>query len=229
MAGSSQVLLRADLHCHTIYSYDCHTTVDQLVRRCSEVGINCLAVTDHNEIEGALRVRERAPFKVIVGEEILTREGEVIGLFLEERIENGLSMAATIDRIKAQGGLVYLPHPVSGIRKSRVARESVIRSGHKIDVVELYNSRTVGARQEDWEWVHRLIMEHNAVVAAASDAHCVWEFGNALVEMRDFHTTGDFLASLSEAKLRFRRAQWWVRVMLNHNVRKLLRRMKGHG
>jgi predicted metal-dependent phosphoesterase TrpH len=222
-------MLRADFHCHTIVSYDCCTTIDELVRRCEKVGINCLAVTDHNEIEGALRVRDRASFKVIIGEEIFSADGEVIGLFLKEKIKPRLPLLETMQRIKDQGGLVYLPHPVSGIRKSKLSAKLVTDNAGLIDIVEAHNARTLFQTESETEWVRRLIDDNKLVVAGASDAHCVWEFGNVIVEMADFTTPEEFLAGLRNARINFRQSPSWIRVLLNNKVRKLIRRVRQHG
>lgn len=221
-------MLKADFHSHTHYSYDSCTTVNQLIQRCQKVGINCLAVTDHNKIEGALRVRDKAPFKVIIGEEIFSAGGEIIGLFLKEKILPGLPFAETMHRIKDQGGLVYLPHPVSGIRHSKLSIKEVTDNIGLIDIMELYNARTLFQTERDFDWVRELIDRHQLAVAAASDAHSVWEFGNVLVTMPDFDTPQQFLASLAKAEIAFKQSPLWIRVFLNNKVRKLIRRMQSY-
>lgn len=222
-------MLRADFHCHTLFSYDCCTTVEQLIKQCQTVGINCLAVTDHNGIEGALRVRDKAPFKVIVGEEIFSADGEIIGLFLEKPIKRGLPLVETMQQIKDQGGIVYLPHPVSGIRQSKLSKKGVMENANLIDIVELHNARTVFQAESEFEWVKRLIEDNKLVVAAASDAHCAWEFGNSIAEMDEFETHDQFLNSLRKATFNFRCSPWWIRVFMNNKVRKLLRKVKMNG
>ena len=217
-------MLKADLHSHTKFSYDSATTVSQVIQRCQKVGITCLAVTDHHSIEGALRVQEKAPFKVIIGEEIFSQGGEVIGLFLKEKILPGLPFDETLHHIKDQGGLTYLPHPVSGIRHSQLSIETVTKHAGLIDIVERYNARTLFQNESDFDWVTELTNRQHWVVAAASDAHSVWEFGNVLVTMKDFETPGQFLTSLSEATIAFKKSPLWIRVFLNHKVRKWIRR-----
>ena len=222
-------MLKADFHSHTHYSYDSCTTVSQLIHRCQKVGITCLAVTDHNTIKGALRVQEKAPFKVIVGEEIFSAGGEVIGLFLKEEIPPGLPFIETILRIKEQGGLVYLPHPVSGIRRSQLAVTTIADNINLIDIVEMYNARTMFRDETAQSAVQELVERHHKVVGAASDAHCVWEFGNVVVTMADFETPQQCLKSLSEAQITFKKSPLWIRVFLNHKVRKFIRRVLPHG
>ena len=107
-------MLKADFHMHTHYSYDSEMSPETLVARCLKVGLNCIAVTDHNTTEGAFVVRDIAPFTVIIGEEVGTAAGEVTGLFLQETIPRGLTPLETAKRIKEQGGLVSLPTRSTG-------------------------------------------------------------------------------------------------------------------
>ena len=107
---------------HTHFSPDSEVAPEKLVERCIKVGLNCIAVTDHNTTDGAFRVREIAPFMVIIGEEVGTSEGEVTGLFLEETIPRGLPPAETARRIKEQGGLVSLPHPFDRFRSEVITK-----------------------------------------------------------------------------------------------------------
>jgi predicted metal-dependent phosphoesterase TrpH len=218
----------ADFHCHTTFSRDCCTPVPELIRRCRRAGIDCLAVTDHNEIEGALRVRDAAGFQVIVGEEIFSAGGEVIGLFLQDRIPPRLPYRETLERIKAQGGVTYLPHPVSGIRKSRLRREEVEASLDLLDVVETYNARTLLGDDDDARWVHGLVERHQLATAAASDAHSPWEVGRVRVQIPDFATPAGLVQALRAARVTARPAPLWLRGLMNHKVRGLLRRASGH-
>ncbi|MFC1911330.1 PHP domain-containing protein [Chloroflexota bacterium] len=135
-------MIRADLHIHTCYSADCLTPLERIVERCLDRGINCIAVADHNTIAGALRLREIAPFKVIVAEEILTVAGEIMGLFLTQEVARGLSVEETIYRIREQGGLVAIPHPFG---RSLPWHRNVLASTEilsQVDIIEAFNSRT---------------------------------------------------------------------------------------
>ena len=97
-------MLKADLHIHTEYSMDCNTPLEKIIGRCQELGINCIVITDHGTAEGALKMQKIAPFTVIVAEEIMTTQGEIMGMFLKETIPSGLTPGETINRIRAQGG-----------------------------------------------------------------------------------------------------------------------------
>ena len=109
-----------DLHCHTSFSFDCLASPESQVRAAAARGLTHLAITDHDRIEGALRVRDAAPegLTVIVGEEIKTADGDLVALFLERAVAPGMSARETIEQVRAQGGLVGIPHPFDRYRGS---------------------------------------------------------------------------------------------------------------
>jgi len=192
-------LLKVDLHCHTHYSLDCLTSPQQLVEACLARGITCLAVTDHNAIDGAYEVQELAPFQVIIGEEIKTARGEIIGLFLQEFIPPGLSTQETIARIRAQGGLVYVPHPFDFVRRSTLAPDELRRIWPYVDILEVFNARTISrARNAAGA---RFAQEHGLVKAAGSDAHTPGEIGYTYNLIEPFEGPQDFLEKLRRAEL----------------------------
>jgi len=192
-------LIKADLHIHTCYSIDCLTPLEQIVERCLELGINCIAVADHNTIAGALKLREFAPFKVIVAEEILTPVGEIMGLFLSEEVSQGLSPQETISRIKSQGGLVTIPHPFG---RSLPWNTNALTSAEllsQVDIIETFNSRTPFSNSIARAW--KLAKEQGKAASAGSDAHTLGEIGRAYVEMPEFDGPDDFLNSLAQGKI----------------------------
>lgn len=192
-------MLKADLHIHTVYSKDSSMTPEQVLARCPEVGINCIAVTDHGTIEGALKLREMAPFPVIVGEEVLTPLGEVMGLFLTRGIPSGISAKEAIEEIKAQGGLVCIPHPFDHVRNSAMSNGSVEALLPMIDVIEVFNSRSV--LKSTLLRAQRLAKEHGIPGSAGSDAHTPYEIGRAYVEMPEFQGRDEFLQALAKGKV----------------------------
>jgi hypothetical protein len=200
-------LLKADFHIHTSYSADCHMSLEQIIARCSEVGINCIAVTDHGTIEGALKMQQMAPFKVIIGEEILTSWGEIIGLFLKETIPSRLPAPEAISRVKAQGGLVGIPHPFDRFRFA-MKRESLEKIREHIDFIEVFNSRA--ALLSNPAEAKLFACQHRILVTAGSDAHTLGEVGNAYVEMPDFDGRQQFLAALAAGKIVGRKSSPWV-------------------
>jgi predicted metal-dependent phosphoesterase TrpH len=196
--------MKADLHAHTHFSRDALTSVDTFARRYQRAGIDCVAVSDHNNIDGALAVRESASFRVIVSEEIKSNEGEIIGLFLRETVRKGLTPEDTVRAIREQGGLVLIPHPYDRLRRSPLRPEAALRIMKDVDVIEVFNSRTVFAA--DNEQSRRLAEEHNKLMSAATDSHTPWEIGLAYVEMPPFEGPGDFLVALGKGKIVGRRS-----------------------
>lgn len=192
-------MIKADLHVHTCYSTDCLTPLERIVVRCLELGINCIAVADHNTITGALKLKEIAPFKIIVAEEILTPAGEIMGLFLNEAVPKGLSPQETISQIRSQGGLVAIPHPFG---RSLPWNNNILTSTEvlsQVDIIETFNSRTpfsnsIARAQE-------LAKEQGKVASAGSDAHTLREIGRSYVEMPEFDGSDEFLNSLAQGKI----------------------------
>jgi len=204
-------LLKADLHIHTHYSRDSIISPEQCVSRCLRLGINCLAVTEHNNIEGALAVQRIAPFKVIIAEEIKTTDGELTGLFLKEAIPPGLTPEETIERVKAQGGLVSLPHPFDRVRREPLRAQARERILSHLDVIEVFNSRTTF--RSDNERARRLAEELGLPMGAGSDAHSPWELGATYVEMPDFEGPQQFLEALRQGRVVGRPASPLVHVV----------------
>jgi len=193
-------LLKADLHVHTQYSLDCNTPLEKIAGRCIEKGINCVAISDHGTAEGALKLKETASIMVIVAEEILTPHGEIIGMFLEETIPSGLSVAETISRIKAQGGLVCIPHPFDILRKSALRTNVIEEIADQIDIIEVLNARVM--LPQNSAKACAFAKKHGITQGAGSDAHTLREIGNAYVEMPEFKGREDFLDALRKGKIR---------------------------
>ena len=192
-------MLKADLHVHTKYSLDCNTPVEKIVSRCLEIGINCIAVCDHGTTKGGLKVQSIAPFTVIVAEEILTPDGEIMGMFLEETIPSGLAVKEAISQIRAQGGLVCLPHPFDIFRHSALRNKIIEEIVGEIDIIEIFNSRTLPPRHSAKALA--LALKYGLAKSAGSDAHTPNEIGNAYVEIPEFKGKGDFLTALEKGKI----------------------------
>jgi predicted metal-dependent phosphoesterase TrpH len=207
--------LRIDLHTHTHFSHDSILTPEGLVRACQRSGINCLAVTDHNTIEGALRVKELAPFQVIIGEEIRSAEGEVIGLFLTEAVPPDLTAEETIERVRAQSGFVSLPHAVDRFRGG-VGDERFARLAPLADMVEVMNARTTV--HADNRKAARLAKEHNLIPIAVTDAHSQWEIGRAYTEAPAFNGKDGFLEALRQGRPTGKEATRFVHMISRYAV-----------
>jgi glycosyltransferase involved in cell wall biosynthesis len=191
-----------DLHMHTDHSPDCATPVEVLLATARAQGLGAIAVTDHNEISGALDAQAKAAefgVKVIVGEEIKTAfQGEVIGLFLRELIPRGLSLEETVAEIRRQGGLVYVPHPFDRMH-AVPDYEHLLAILDDVDAIEVYNPRVaIGAFNEE---AARFAAKYRVLAGAGSDAHVAQGLGSVRVRMADFDGPEEFLASLAEAEL----------------------------
>jgi predicted metal-dependent phosphoesterase TrpH len=216
--------LRGDFHMHTYYSYDCATTPESLVRRCQQVGLNCIAVTDHNSISGSQAVQAIAPFTVILGEEIKSTAGEITGLFLTEEIEPGLTPIETAKRIKEQGALVSVPHPFSGAGRSSLDERTVLEIMDYVDIIEGFNARTMSAAAI--EHGRAFAIEHGLVCTAVSDAHTAGELGRTYTEFDEFDGTPQgFKQALAKASLVERPAGVFVHAY--STVNKLRRKFWG--
>lgn len=182
---------------------DCYTTLEPIIDHCLNTGINCLAISDHNTIAGALKLQKIAPFKVIVAEEIKTSMGELMGLFIREEVPKGLSPEKTIAQIRKQGGLVGVPHPfgrqlplpLRGGRRNLLSPDIL----PQVDIIEIFNSRNPFPNSSSK--ARRLAQDYGLAVSAGSDAHTLAEIGRAYVEMPEFGGPRDFLDSLSQGMI----------------------------
>jgi predicted metal-dependent phosphoesterase TrpH/glycosyltransferase involved in cell wall biosynthesis len=195
--------IHVDLHMHTDHSPDCATPVDVLIETARERGLGAIAVTDHNEVSGALAAREVAEsagdVKVIVGEEVKTAEqGEVIALFIEERIERGMTMEETIAAIRRQGGLVYVPHPFDRLH-SVPDYDNLLRIVDQIDILEVFNPRVaLTAFNEEAE---RFAAKYRIVPGAGSDSHVAQGLGSVRIRVHDFEGPEEFLEAMRDADI----------------------------
>ncbi|HYX85011.1 MAG TPA: glycosyltransferase [Gaiellales bacterium] len=189
----------ADLHMHTSHSHDCATDPEALLDHCIAEGLGAVAITDHNEISGALAAAELGkPIRVIVGEEVKTSQGEVIGLFLRERIERGMSMDDTVAAIQEQGGLVYMPHPFDRMH-TIPDPATLLRVLDRIDIFEVYNSRLLFEGFNDDAL--RFAVKYNLIQAAGSDAHVLPGIGTALNRIPAFDGPEEFLLAMRQNQI----------------------------
>lgn len=203
--------MRLDMHVHTYFSSDCILTPNVIIKTCLKKNIDGVAATDHNTIKGAVELKSLAPFLVIIGEEIKTAQGEVIGYFLEEEISAGMGVEETISRIKKQGGVVCIPHPFDKIRKSRINPSVMDRVIDQINLIEVYNSRNLfpSSNRIASEYAKR----HKKLPCVGSDAHLKYEIGGAYIEIDHFDNPKQFLQNLASAKLVTNRSGLWVHLV----------------
>lgn len=218
-AGAGTLL--ADLHMHSEHSWDCTTSIDELLDAALDAGLGAVAVTDHNTIAGGLEARARAverglPLHVIVGSEIKTAaDGEVIGLFLHEEVPRGLSFAETIERIRAPGGVVYVPHPFDRFHTTP-APTLLLEQAGAIDVVETSNARLWLER--DNRAAERFARDHGLRRGAGSDAHVPAGVGTGALRLAPFEDSASFLRAVDDAEI-VRRPRGMLRLQIEKRRR----------
>jgi predicted metal-dependent phosphoesterase TrpH len=181
-----------DFHVHTIYSKDSLTRLEDIVRKSRESGI-IPAITDHNTTRANERMRKITK-DFIPGEEILTKQGDLIGLYIEEEVPKGIDGEEAIDRIKEQGGIAYLPHMFDKTRKGAPGL------GKRVDVIEVLNGR---AFENYNRMAYEFAEKNNKLKAAGSDAHFLFEFGSVYTEVEEFDLQNpkELLKALRKAKV----------------------------
>lgn len=216
-----------DLHCHTSSSFDCLARPESQVRAAAARGLTHLAITDHDRIEGALRARDAAPdgLTVIVGEEVKTADGDLIALFLDRVVAPGRPARETIEEVRAQGGLVGIPHPFDRYRGSMLIDPGLETLGTMVDWIETHNARVLGGSGN--ERAAAFAKELGLPGVAVSDAHSTLEVGVAYnVVTVDPSTPEGLLAAIATADLAPGRASYIVRTLTP--ISKLVNRARGN-
>jgi predicted metal-dependent phosphoesterase TrpH len=188
--------LRIDLHLHSRFSPDSLTGLDELVRRCREVGLDRIALTDHHTAEGALELQRRQPELTIVGEEVATTEGDIIGLFLTGSLLSGGTPEETCDAIHAMGGLTYACHPLDR-RRANFRPERLVELAPRFDIIETHNAWADDAANRG---AAELCRELGKVAATGSDAHAARDLGSSWMEVEPYEGAADFLRKLRTAR-----------------------------
>jgi predicted metal-dependent phosphoesterase TrpH len=204
---------KIDLHSHTIYSKDCLTRTADFIARARAVGLDKIAVTEHNRLDGALAAQGMAPDLVIAGVEIMTTHGEIIGYFMEaaeaakgnaavqrlQEVPRRLSPQETIQRLRDQGAVITIPHPLDSIRRSAMGVANVLQIIDQVDALEVLNARCV--RPQDNAAAAELAHKHNRLITAGSDAHTLGEIGRCYLRLPPFaDNASSFIAALQQAK-----------------------------
>lgn len=218
-------LIRADLHSHTHFSRDGLTMPEEFVRRTLAAGTDCVAVSDHNNIDGASAVERLAPFRVIISEEIRSSEGEIIGYFLHEPVPKGLTPEETVRAIKEQNGLVGVPHPFDRARSSPLSTRALMRILPDVQILETFNARNIF--QVDNRHAAAFAKRYGLVASAGTDAHWGPEIGSTYVTMPDFAGRDDFLDALRNGRITGHAANPLVHLMSSYA--KLRHRLRPRG
>ncbi len=218
-----------DLHCHTNASFDSLADPVRVAQVAAARGLTHLAITDHDRIDGALRARDAAPeaLTILIGEEIRTREGDLIGLFLEDPIPPGLPAVEAMAAVREQGGLVGIPHPFDRLRASLLRDEALEALAAEADWIEVHNARLIGGAGNEQAAV--LARELGRPGVAVSDAHTLLEIGVASTTLDGDPSTPDgLLAALAgRTDLLAGRGTYFVRAVTP--IAKVIQRLRGNG
>lgn len=191
-------VIKAELHCHTVCSHDSSNRLPQLIETARQRGINRLAITDHNKIGCALKAKEMDPELIVVGEEILTQSGELLAYFLKEEIPARLPAMQVIERLKAQGAFIAVPHPFD-IRRHGWGSEKLLKILPYVDSLEVFNARCL-RKSLNSQCLH-FAQQHHTLMQAGSDAHSLVELGLATVELPEFNNAEELREALKAGRI----------------------------
>ncbi len=215
MTGSDTERWKIDLHAHTWHSQDSPVSPERLVRAAKRRGLDGIAITNHGRLAGYAAAREAggADFHVIPGEEVYSTAGEIIGLFLHEEISNGQSPEAICAAIRAQGGIVVIPHPYDRYRKGAIGEAALDRlvAAGLVDAIEVFNGRMV-APMDNWA-AKKYAAAHHLPMTVGSDGHGTWEYGGSYLAIAPFTDAVSFLANLPRATLHPHRSAQWIHLL----------------
>lgn len=207
-SAMSQDMWQVELHSHTKWSKDCVVDFDAIIGLCERRRIDRIAITDHNTAQGALAMQKIAPELVIVGEEIMTDRGEILGYFMQESIPAGLTPDETIKRLRDQGAVISVSHPFDRLRKGAWHEADLLRIIDRVDAIEIFNARCMYA--DDNVKALQFAEKHALTGTVGSDAHSRIEYGRALAQMQPFEGASDFLMALRAAQYLNRYSSWFV-------------------
>jgi hypothetical protein len=190
--------IRAEFHCHTCYSPDSLMSLKALLMTCRRKGIDKVAVTDHNRLEGALQAQAMAPDEIVVGEEIQTTEGEILAYYLTEEIPAGLEPMEVVRRLREQNAFISVAHPFDPYRGSAWNISTLAALAPHLDAIEVFNARCL--KPEFNQAARAFAREHNLPEMTGSDAHSTLELGRALLRMPDFSSADSLREALRESR-----------------------------
>lgn len=202
---------KVELHSHTLYSRDSVTPLETVIRTCQRNSIDRIAITDHNTAAGALALAKLAPDLIIVGEEIMTTQGELLAFFMRETIPPGLTPTETIKRLRDQGAVISVSHPYDRLRKGAWKEADLLKIIDQVDALEIFNSRCLYS--EDNAKALALAKAHGKPGTVGSDAHIPYELGRATLQMQPFEGNSDFFEALKTAQPVTRLSPFWVHGM----------------
>ena len=201
-------MLRVEFHCHTIKSKDSLTTPGKLLEACRSKNIDRVVITDHNTIAGALLARELDPERVIIGEEIMTPNGEFLAAFVKEEIPPGLPPMDVIARLRDQDAFISLSHPFDKLRDGHWELDALLEIIPDVDAIEIFNSRNMwpGGNKQAKTFAET----HGLPGTVGSDAHTAFEIGKATALLPDFVDASSLKSGLKDARFETKQSGFWI-------------------
>jgi hypothetical protein len=201
-------MLKVEFHCHTSYSKDSLCTPESLLAACRRKGLDRVVVTDHNTIQGALHAQQLDPQRVIVGEEIMTLEGELLAAYVTQEVPRGLPAEEAIARLCGQGAFISVSHPFDVTRSGHWHLADLLRILPLVDAIETFNARCL--LKEYNTQAQAFALKHNLPGTVGSDAHAAFELGRATLLLPEFQDAASLRLNLSHAETSTRLSSPWV-------------------
>lgn len=209
-------MLKIESHCHTCYSKDCLVKIQDLQKTARKKGLDRVVVTDHNNFQGALEAHAIDPSLFIMGEEVMTREGELIGIYMQEYIPPGLSALQTIEVLHQQGAFITVAHPFDAFREGGWQLSDLLSITPHIDAIEIFNARCLlpqfNSRAKEFA------SKNNLPGTVGSDSHSALELGTATLVLPDFIDSISFKEALADAQPKTRLSPQWVHLYSRYAV-----------
>jgi predicted metal-dependent phosphoesterase TrpH len=190
--------VKAEFHCHSSYSKDSLVTIRSMISTCQRKNIQRLVITDHNNILGAIIAHELDQVRFIIGEEIMTQQGELLGIFVKKQIPAGLPASITIELLRSQGAFISVSHPFDSLRQGHWDIDDLLNIVHDIDAIEVFNSRCLNPRFNTL--ASEFAQQYKLLRIVGSDAHSTGEIGTATLTMPEFYDTSTLRSALSMAQ-----------------------------
>jgi predicted metal-dependent phosphoesterase TrpH len=201
-------MLRCEFHSHTIYSKDSLARPEKVLEACRCKGIQRIAITDHNTIQGGLLARTLDPERVIIGEEIMTTQGELLAFFVEEEIPPGLSPQEVIRLLRGQEAFVSVSHPFDRLRKGAWEEDNLLEILPMVDAIETFNARCMSP--ESNRLAQELARQHGLASTVGSDSHAIFEIGKATLLLPEFHDSQSLRTVIHQGRPQVSLSSPWV-------------------
>ena len=207
-------LVKTEFHCHTCYSKDSLVTIQGLISTCKKKGIHRLVITDHNTIQGALIANKLNPELFIVGEEIMTQQGELLAIFVKEQIPAGLPAVEAVELLRAQGAFISVSHPFDSMRAGHWEMDDLLNIVSSIDAVEIFNSRCIDPKFNTL--ASDFSQKYHLRGTVGSDSHTLGEVGKSTLTLPNFHDALTLKSALIVAEPHVRQSSPWVHFLSSY-------------